>query len=416
MTRLDLKLAGRYLRSRRSSRLFSLITLIATGGVTVGVMALIVVMGVMNGLQEDLREKILGPTPHLRILTYGMGLRIDDWEATRDTVLAHPDVLAAEPFVFTRGIITAGYDFAEGPYVLGISPDTGSVAVTALPRQLIDGDMSFATTLDSVAGGIVLGRRLAERLSAYPGDRVTMVSPAGSNFNPAVGGFVPQWWVFEVTGHFETEMYEYDNNYVVLPLDVAQEFAGLDGAVSGIEVRLADPWEAPRVGGELEEILGYPFRAIDWQSQNASLFSALELEKLAMGTILLLIVIVAAFNIVSTLTMVVRDKTREIGILRAMGLPAKVVRQAFILQGAFIGVVGTTLGTGLGLVVAWFVDSRRIIDLNPSVYFIDHLPVRVDPLDLAMIIVASVTVATLATIYPARQAATLNPVDAIRYE
>lgn len=416
MTRLNLKLAGRYLRSRRSSRLFSLITLIATGGVTVGVMALIVVMGVMNGLQEDLREKILGPTPHLRVLTFGMGLRMDDWKTVRDTVLAHPQVLAAEPFVFTRGIITAGYDFAEGPYVVGISPDTGAMAVTALPKQFVDGDLSFTTTLDSVQGGIVLGRRLAERLSAYPGDRVTMVSPAGSSFNPAVGGFVPQFWLFEVTGHFETEMYEYDNNYVVLPMDVAQEFAGLGEAVSGIEVRLADPWEAPKVAAEVEEILGYPYRAVDWQSQNENLFSALELEKLAMGIILLLIVIVAAFNIVSTLTMVVRDKTREIGILRAMGLPAKVVQQAFVLQGVFIGFVGTGLGTLLGLVVAWFVDTRRIVELNPSVYFIDHLPVRVDPLDVLLIIAASILVATAATIYPARQAAKLHPVDAIRYE
>jgi lipoprotein-releasing system permease protein len=413
---LDLKLAKRYLRSRRSSRLFSLITLIATGGVTVGVMALIVVMGVMNGLQTDLREKILGPTPHLRINTYGMGFRMDDWETARNSVLSHPDVVAAEPVVYSRGLIMRGYDFAEGPYVKGISSDTGTVSATALPRKFIEGDLSFRTTLDSVQGGIVLGRLLAERLSAYPGDSVTMISPTGSRFNPALGAFVPQYWTFEVTGHFETEMYEYDNNWVAIPLEVAQEYAGLGAAVSGIEVRLNDPWQAPRVGAELEEALGPRFNATDWQSQNASLFSALKLEKLAMFTILLLIVIVAAFNIVSTLTMVVRDKTREIGILRAMGLPAKVVRRTFILQGAFIGVVGTGLGTTLGLAVAWLVDSHRFIELNPSVYFIDHLPVRVAPLDLTVVIVASIAVATLATIYPARQAATLNPVDAIRYE
>ena len=152
MSRLDLKLAGRYLRSRRSLRLFSLITLIATGGVTVGVMALIVVMGVMNGLQEDLREKILGPTPHLRVLTYGMGLRLDVWESTRDSVLTHPEVLAAQPFVFTRGIITAGYDFAEGPFVIGIAPDTGVASVTAIPRQLVAGGQLGDCSADAWTG------------------------------------------------------------------------------------------------------------------------------------------------------------------------------------------------------------------------------------------------------------------------
>lgn len=416
MTALELLLAGRYLRSRRSSRLVSLITLIATSGVTVGVMALIVVMGVMNGLQTDLREKILVASPHLRVLTYGEGLRLDDWPQVLEKVRHDPDVLAAAPFVLSEGLISAGHDYAQGVQVLGIEPDTGSMSVTSLPSHFVSGDLGFHTTRADVDGGIVLGRRLAEKLSAFQGDRVSIASPAGTKFNAAVGALVPRFWFFEVTGYFETGMYEYDNAYAVLPRGLAQRFAGLDTAVSGLDLKLRDPWKAREVGKRLEEALGYPYRALDWQSQNSSLFSALQLEKLAMGLILLLIVIVAAFNIVSTLTMVVTDKTREIGILRAMGLPARSVRRVFVLQGAVIGVVGTTLGTGLGLLVARLVDRRQLIPLDPTVYFIDHLPVRVDPLDLVLIVIASIAVATFATIYPARQAARLAPVDAIRYE
>ncbi len=415
MTRLDVKLASRYMRSRRSSRLVSMITLIATGGVTVGVMALIVVMGVMNGLQTELREKILVATPHLRISTFGKGIILHDWEQVRDSVVRHPDVVAVAPFVLTQGLFSTGADYHEGAYVLGIDPDTGKVATTSLASHFMEGDLSFETSRD-FDGAIILGRRLGERMIAYPGDSVIVLSPMGAKFNAATGTFTPRFWIFEVTGHFETGMFEYDNAYAVTSLETAQRFAQLGDAVSGLEVKLKDMWEARRVGRELAGQLGYPIRVMDWQSQNASLFSALELEKLAMGTVLLLIVIVAAFNIVSTLTMVVRDKTREIGILRAMGMPIRTIRRAFIFQGAFIGVVGTSLGTVLGLLLARFVDSRQLIDLNPAVYFIDHLPVLVKPLDLLIIVVASVVVATAATIYPARQAAILNPVDAIRYE
>lgn len=416
MSRLDAKIAARYLRSRRSSKMVSLITLIATGGVTVGVMALIVVMGVMNGLQTDLREKILVATPHLRISTYGRGIRLDDWERVRDEVLRHPEVVAAAPFVITQGLFMAGANWNEGAYVLGIEPDTGTAAVTSLPRRFVEADLSFQPSRDDVDGAIVLGRRLGERLVAYAGDTVTVISPIGATFSPSVGALVPKFWTFEVTGHFETGMYEYDNSYAVTSLAIAQQFAQLGDAVSGLEVRLRDAWEAARVGRELEEQLGYPYRSIDWQSQNANLFSALELEKWAMGLVLLLIVVVAAFNIVSTLIMVVRDKTREIGILRAMGMPSATIRRIFILQGTIIGVVGTVLGTVCGLVLGRYVDRHQLIDIDPTVYSIDHLPVRVDPLDLVLVIVASVVVATLATVYPARQAAALNPVDAIRYE
>ncbi len=416
MTRLDVQIASRYMRSRRSSRLLSLITVIATGGVTVGVMALIIVTGVINGLQNELRDKILVASPHLRVLTYGEGLRLDDWRTVRDRVLEHPDVVAAAPFVLTQGLLSAGADYSEGAAIIGIEPDTGTASVTTLPQHFLSGDLSFTTSRDDVDGGIVLGRRLAQRMSASVGDRVTVVAPAGSKFNAALGTFVPQYWFFEVTGEFETGMFEYDNSYGVLPVDVAQRFAGLDSAMTGVEVRVADAWKAAAVGRALEERLGYPHRALDWQSQNAALHSALELEKLAMGTILLLIVIVAAFNIVSTLTMLVTEKTREIGILRAMGYPGRAVRRVFVFQGAVIGVLGTVLGTGLGLLLSRLVDRGQLITINPQVYFIDHLPVQVDPLDLTVILLASIFVATAATLYPARQAAALDPVDAIRYE
>ena len=415
-TRLERRIAGRYLKNRRASRGASLNTVIATGGVAVGVMALIVVLGVMNGLRDDLQQRILVASPHLRILTYGGGLRLDNWQAVMDTVRAEPGVVAVAPEVLTESVITAGADYAEGVQVTGVDPDTGQVQVTSLSSSVTRGDMLFRPRVSGLDGAILLGHRLATRLGVTLGDTVSLIPAGGLKVNPALGVAVPRYWRFEVTGMFDTGMFQYDNKLVVISRAVAQKFTGLGDAVSGLAVRASDPWKAPDLGRRLEDRLGYPYRAYDWQTQNATLFGALKLEKLAMGLIIFFIMIVAAFNIVGTLTMVVTDKTREIGILKAMGLGAPSIGRVFLSQGAVVGGVGVLIGLVTGLSVALAVDRWNWIRIDPSVYYIDHLPVHVEAADVGVVIAASLLLAVLATIYPARSAANLTPVDAIRHE
>jgi lipoprotein-releasing system permease protein len=415
-SKLEWRIARRYLRSRRNSRTASLNTVISTGGVAVGVTALIVVLGVMNGLRDDLRERILVANPHLRVLTFGSGLRVDDWQSVIAQVRKEPGVIAASPEVISQAGITAGQDYGEGVNLVGFDPDTGSMSVTSLPGAITKGDLSFKTNKPGVDGGILLGSRLASRLSVYPGDIVTLVPVTQAKVNPALGVAVPRFWKFEVTGLFDTGMFQYDNQFVVMSRQTAQRFTGLGNAVSGIAVRVNDPEKAPAIGAALEKRLGYPYRALDWQTQNSSLFSALQLEKLAMGLIIFFIMVVAAFNIVGTLTMVVTDKTREIGILRAMGLTSAAVGRVFLVQGAVIGVLGTTIGLVLGLSLAYVVDRSGWVRINPAVYFIDHLPVHIEWLDVGVVVLASLAIAICATLYPSRSAAALTPVEAIRQE
>ncbi|MFN8572700.1 MAG: ABC transporter permease [Gemmatimonadaceae bacterium] len=415
-TSLETSIAWRYLRSRRGSRLLSFISVIAIGGVVVGVSALIVVMAVMTGLQRDLREKILVGSPDLRVLTYGEDLKMADWKNTLERVKGTTGVVAAAPFVLTQGVISAGHDYVTGTYIMGMEPQGRDVVnVTTIRDRAIQGDFRFASS-DGSQRGVVVGKLLSERLNVYPGDSVTLLTLGGGKVSPVTGAPVPTQSRFEVTGIFESGMFEYDNSYVYASLPVAQELAGFGQAVTGIEVKTKDRWTASEVSERLAEALRYPYRTVDWQEQNSSLFQALKLEKLGMGVILLLIVLVAAFNIVSNLTMVVADKTREIGILKAMGMTAKSIRRVFLTQGLVIGTFGTALGVGLGLVLSTLVGTYKLIRLNPEIYMIDHLPATTELWDVVVTIVASVVIAGLATLYPAQQAAKLYPLEAIRHE
>ncbi|MDQ3082061.1 MAG: ABC transporter permease [Gemmatimonadota bacterium] len=416
MNRLELSIAWRYLRSRRGSSLLSLISVIAIGGVLVGVSALILIIGVMNGLQRDLREKILVGSPDIRVLSYGDDLKISDWQDVLAKVKRQKGVVAAAPFVLVEGGMNAGHDYAGATYVQGIPPDArGVVNVTSIRQHAISGDFRFASS-DGQGRGIVLGKLLAARFNAWPGDKINLISISGVKPNAVTGGFVPRIFEFEVTGIVETGMYEYDNAYVFIAIDKAQEFAALGDGVTGIEVKTTDRWETNTISERITAALGWPYRTMDWQEQNRSLFQALKLEKLGMGVILLLIVIVAAFNIVSTLTMVVTDKTREIGILKAMGLPSRSIRRVFLAQGIVIGGVGTLLGLLIGLAGAVGLEKYKIIPLDPAIYFIDHLPVAIQAIDVTWIVLASVLTAAAATLYPAIQASRLYPIDAIRHE
>jgi len=417
MSRLELGIAWRYLRSRRGSKLLSLISVIAIGGITVGVSALVVIIAVMNGLQNDLREKILVASPDVRVLTFGDDMRMDDWQSTLAKVKKEKGVVAAAPFVLTQAILQAGHDYTEGVQVEGIEPEgPGAPNVTSIRQHALKGNnFKFRTTSGEI-GGAVLGKLLAERMNAFPVDKVQVISAPGRSLNPVTGMPDPHIEQLEVTGLFETGMYEYDNSYVFLPIAVAQRVAGIGKSVTGIEVKAADRWKATEIASALSDTLGFPYRTLDWQAQNQNLFQALKLEKLGMSVILLLIMMVAAFNIVSTLTMVVADKTREIGILRAMGLRAASIRRIFLAQGMVIGIVGTSLGLVLGVAVAMIQEHYKLIKLDQSVYFIDHLPVSLQFGDLGLIVLMSLSIPVLATWYPARQASRLLPVEAIRHE
>lgn len=419
MKRLEWFVARRYLSSRRTGRrLLSLSTFIAIGGVAVGVMALLVVIAVMTGLQRDLQAKILAGTPHIYLFEEGSGLRLGNWREVLARVERMPGVVAGSPLVQPSVMVARTLDYAQPGILYGVDADSAREPVSEVERGLLSGEYSLGPmaaqrSFDALPG-VLLGRQLAARLVVLPGDTLLVGTLENLSIDP-LGNMLPALRQFVVTGTVTTGMYDYDNMNLYAHLTDVQEFLDLPPDTIGmLAINISDPWQARSVAISIRDELGYPYRVDNWTDIHASLFSALRLEKLAMAVILSLIIIVAAFNIVSMLTMVVADKRREIGILKSMGMTDGMVLRIFMLQGITIGAIGTLLGGLAGTVLILLLDRYQFIELPGDVYFLDTLPVALDPFDVMLIVVLSLVVAFGATIYPALQASRMQPVEAIR--
>ena len=414
-TRLAWFLARRYLASRSGGRFLSFITWIALGGVTLGVTALIVVIGVMTGMQNELRAKILGSNPHIMVWKDASPLRVDDWERVVEVVESVDGVVSAAPVVWTQ----IGLEYRDYPQFLqlfGVDLETDGVPVTAIEDSLRSGYLS----LEREPGGLspfVLGEAMARRMNLFVGDTVRIVSIEGTRVSPN-GDVVARMEEWMVSGIFSTGMYEYDNSYGYAALGDVQDLLGLDDSVvAWVGARAEDPWNARAVAASVRERLGgRPYTVNSWTETNRQLFSALKLEKLVMGVIVSLIIVVAACNIVGTLVMVVVNRTREIGILKAMGLTRRDTLRTFVFQGLWIGVIGTLAGLTLGFILAILIEKYGLIPIPPDIYFVDRLPVSIAPSDILWICGVSLLISFLATIYPALQASGLQSVEAIRHD
>jgi lipoprotein-releasing system permease protein len=408
----ELFVARRYIGARRRTGFITIIAWISILGVTIGVAALIIVLSVMNGFESEVRSRIIGFDTHIRIRSYH-----DEGMSDPDSVMAKirniPHIIGVSPYILEKGMIQSG-DRNDGCLIRGADPETLD-KVSDLSRNIVYGRLELgpASRNDGrTLPGIVLGRYLADRLLVEPGDVVTIFSPSGVHSMlqmPPVKQFV-------VTGYFETGMYEYDNTYVYISNQSAQELFRLGKRVSGIEVRLDDLYKANTVVTEIEKRLGFPYYPMTWFEMRKNLFSWMQLEKWAMFIILSLIIMVAAFNIVSTIIMVVMEKTKEIGILKSIGATSGGVMRLFLCLGVGVGIVGTALGLAVGYGLCWAQLTYKFFALPGDVYFISVLPVKMQMSDFLRIGLASILLCLVASIYPAKKAADMIPVEAIRYE
>ena len=403
----ELHIAVRYLLAKRKQAFISVISAFTTIGVMVGVMAVIIALAIMTGLQQELRDRILGSTPHVYVWKLG---GIIDERAESDKLRQLPDVIGAAPAILGQGLVSASQETVP-IQVKGIDPDL-EPQVTDVKRAMLSGDLDGLRNDHGGLDGIVLGKDLAAKLRVEVGDEVSLLTAQGT-LSPM--GMMPRPRRMRVVGTFSLGLLEADSTFGYVSIDTAKRLFDKD-QVDHIQLRLDDVIAAPRISQAIEEKLGKDYLKQDWTEMNRSLFSALTLEKIAMSLAIGLIVGVAALNIVTSLVLLVIEKNRDIAILKTMGASAKSVTAIFVLQGLFIGFVGTAVGAIAGLVVCYIFDHYRLISMPMDVYQVSHLPFKVLPLDFTLVVIAAVVVCLLATIYPSRRAAHLDPAEALRYE
>ena len=405
--------AGRYLRARRGERFVSVIAGFSLVGIALGVATLIIVMSVMGGFQVDLLNRILGFNGHLGV--YPAGGRLQNYDAIADKIRAVPGVVSAAPVVDGQVLLSGARGQSSGGLVRGVEPKD-FMAMTAI--KIADGSLDQFQGEDAIA----IGTGLAGKFGLGVGDELTLVSPQGA---ATAFGTIPRVRAYKIAALFTVGMNEYDTAYVFLPLRAAQIFFQSPGAVSQIEVRVADPDQVRPVGqGILAALADTPVRVIDWQQNNNSFFAAVKVEQNVMFLILTLIILVAAFNVISSLIMMVKDKTRDIAVLRTFGAGRGAVMRIFLMCGASVGVTGTLVGVVLGVLFClnietlqhWVESVTGARVFNPEVYYLTHLPARLNPHEVIQVVVMALSLSLLATLYPSWRAARTDPVEALRPE